>query len=129
MTTLEPGASVVLTHGLRSRPASTAFLASSAAPTITDGFDVFVHDVMAAMTTAPWSISNDEPSRLTGMGLRGRPPLGCTGACGLSSSESPATTESGSLAGKDSADPASIEPFGISSGAYSRSAVRKPALA
>ena len=53
MTTLEPGASVVFTHGLRFRPASTAFLASSAAPTITDGFDVFVQEVMAAITTEP----------------------------------------------------------------------------
>ena len=51
MTTLEPGASVVLTHGLRSRPRSTAFLASRAAPIITDGLDVLVHEVMAAMTT------------------------------------------------------------------------------
>ena len=53
MTTFEPGASVVLTHGLRDSPASTAFLASSAAPTITEGFEVFVHEVMAAITTEP----------------------------------------------------------------------------
>ncbi len=55
MTTFDPGASVVLTHGLRVSPLSTAFFASSAAPIITDGLDVFVHDVIAAMTTAPWS--------------------------------------------------------------------------
>src|ERR1700733_8825121 len=55
MTTLEPGASVVFTHGLRSSPASTAFLATSAAPIMTDGLDVFVHDVIAAITTDPWS--------------------------------------------------------------------------
>ena len=55
MTTLEPGASVVFTQGLVASPASTAFLASSAAPTMTDGFEVLVHDVMAAITTEPWS--------------------------------------------------------------------------
>ncbi len=53
MTTLEPGASVVLTQGLRARPRSTAFLASSAAPTMTLGLDVLVQDVIAAMTTEP----------------------------------------------------------------------------
>ena len=70
MTTLEPGASVVLTHGLRCRPFSTAFLASRAAPIITDGFDVFVHEVIAAIATAPWSSSNFVPSaRVTWAGL------------------------------------------------------------
>src|SRR5215470_10203287 len=62
MTTLEPGASVVFTHGLRDSPASTAFLASSAAPTITDGLDVFVQEVIAAITTAPWSTVTSVPS-------------------------------------------------------------------
>ena len=57
MTTLEPGASVVFTHGLRFSPRSTAFLATSAAATITDGLEVLVQEVMAAMATAPWSIS------------------------------------------------------------------------
>jgi hypothetical protein len=51
MTTLDPGASDVLTHGLTCRPRSTARLASRPAPSMTDGFEVFVHDVMAAMTT------------------------------------------------------------------------------
>ncbi len=32
---------------------STAFLASNPAPISTDGFDVFVHEVIAAMTTLP----------------------------------------------------------------------------
>src|SRR5215468_6780660 len=74
MTTLEPGASVVLTHGLRARPRSTAFLASSAAPTMTLGLDVLVHDVMAAMTTAPWSSSQVVPSEsVIWVGLVGRP--------------------------------------------------------
>src|SRR5918997_2453116 len=53
MTTFEPGASEVFTHGLLRSPRSTAFLASSPAPIITDGFDVFVQDVIAAMTTDP----------------------------------------------------------------------------
>ncbi len=74
MTTLEPGASVVLTHGLRVRPRSTAFLASSAAPIMTCGFDVLVQEVMAAMTTAPWSSSNSVPSSpTTRVGLETRP--------------------------------------------------------
>src|SRR5579864_6288672 len=55
MTTLDPGASVVFTQGLRFRPFSTAFLASRAAQTMTEGLDVFVQDVIAAMTTEPWS--------------------------------------------------------------------------
>ena len=65
MTTFDPGASVVFTHGLRCNPRSTAFFASSAAAIITDGFDVFVHEVMAAITTAPWSSSNSVPSSST----------------------------------------------------------------
>ena len=55
MTTFGPGASLVFTHGLTARPRSTAFLASRPAPIITDGFDVFVHEVIAAITTCPWS--------------------------------------------------------------------------
>src|SRR5207248_2082908 len=62
MTTLEPGASVVFTQGLRASPASTAFLASSAAPTITDGLEVLVQEVMAAITTEPWSTEVFVPS-------------------------------------------------------------------
>ena len=46
---------VVLTQGLTVRPLFTAFRASSAAPSITDGLDVLVHEVIEAMTTAPWS--------------------------------------------------------------------------
>src|SRR3954453_2651610 len=74
MTTLEPGASVVLTHGLRWRPFSTAFLASSAAPIITEGLEVLVHEVMAAIATAPWSTSQAVPSMVIGAGFDGRPP-------------------------------------------------------
>ena len=53
MTTREPGASDVLTHGLDRSPRSTAFWASSPAPTMTCGFEVLVQLVMAAMTTSP----------------------------------------------------------------------------
>jgi hypothetical protein len=38
-------------------PRSTAFLASSPAATITEGLEVLVHDVIAAMATAPSPIS------------------------------------------------------------------------
>ena len=53
MTTREPGASEVLTHGLLLSPRATAFCASNPAAIMTDGLDVFVQLVMAAMTTSP----------------------------------------------------------------------------
>src|SRR5919206_312858 len=65
MTTFEPGASDVLTHGLTFRPRSTALRASRPAPSMTDGFDVFVHDVIAAITTWPWSSLKLSPSSVT----------------------------------------------------------------
>ena len=49
----EPGASEVLTCGLTERPASTAFLASRPAASITLGFEVLVHEVIAAISTSP----------------------------------------------------------------------------
>ena len=72
MTTVEPGASEVFTHGWRSSPRSTAFCASSPAPIITDGFEVLVQLVIAAITTRPWSSSTSSPSSsftITGLGL------------------------------------------------------------
>ena len=57
MTTFDPGARLVFTHGLRSSPFSTAFFATRPAPIITLGLDVFVQLVMAAMTTEPCSIA------------------------------------------------------------------------
>src|SRR5271166_4552531 len=93
MTTLEPGASEVFTQGLRLRPFSTAFLASSAAPTITEGLEVFVQEVIAAITTEPWSTLVSVPSsRVTWTGFDGLVP-------------SPAAT--GSEAGKVPARPLS----------------------
>jgi hypothetical protein len=50
-------------------------LASSAAPIITDGLEVFVQEVMAAIVTAPWSTSNLVPSASSTIaGLLARPP-------------------------------------------------------
>src|SRR5215212_6667905 len=61
VTTLDPGARLVFTHGLRVRPRSTACLASSPAPTITTGFEVLVQLVIAAITTDPWSSEYSPP--------------------------------------------------------------------
>src|SRR5579871_1052808 len=82
MTTFDPGASEVFTHGLRFRPRSTAFLASRAAPTITEGLDVFVQEVIAAITTEPWSTKVSVPSSsVTRTGFDGRaPPPAATGS-------------------------------------------------
>src|SRR3954469_9403574 len=55
VTTFEPGARLVFTHGFRVSPRSNAFFATRPAPIMTLGFDVFVQLVMAAITTAPCS--------------------------------------------------------------------------
>src|SRR3954463_5585435 len=55
VTTFDPGARLVLTHGFRVSPRSNAFFATSPAPIMTLGFDVFVQLVIAAITTAPCS--------------------------------------------------------------------------
>src|SRR5688500_16665196 len=105
VTTFDPGASEVLTHGFWARPRSTAFFASRPAPSITDGFDVFVQLVIAAITTEPWSSSNSVPSsRVTAAASQG----GSATAVwwrwpGPPDRPEAATTEGGSLAGKDSA--------------------------
>jgi hypothetical protein len=57
VTTREPGASDVFTCGLTVRPFSTAFFASRPAASRTLGFDVLVHDVIAAMSTSPEPMS------------------------------------------------------------------------
>src|SRR3954454_20613282 len=62
VTTFDPGAGLDFPHGFRRSPRSTAFFAIRPAPIITCGFDVFVHDVIAAITTDPWSSSNCSPS-------------------------------------------------------------------
>ena len=55
MTTIDPGARLVFTHGFGFSPRARAFRASRPAAIITLGFDVLVQLVMAATTTAPWS--------------------------------------------------------------------------
>src|SRR3954465_6035 len=104
MTTLEPGASVVFTQGLAARPRSTAFLASSAAPIITCGFDVLVQEVIAAITTWPWSTNVSVPSSMTPrVGLDARSATGppWTAWCGLPLAPLPcANGLAGSDAGK-----------------------------
>src|SRR5690606_35396988 len=54
VTTFEPGARDVLTQGLGLRPRALALRASNPAAIMTDGLDVLVQEVMAAMTTLPW---------------------------------------------------------------------------
>ena len=62
MTTREPGARLLLTQGLVSSPRSTAFLARRPAPIMTDGLEVLVQLVIAAMTTAPSCRVMSQPS-------------------------------------------------------------------
>src|SRR6478609_7754132 len=52
-TTCDPGASDVLTHGADLRPLATALRARRPAAISTDGLDVLVQDVMAAIATSP----------------------------------------------------------------------------
>src|SRR6266480_5783229 len=59
VTTSEPGASDVFTHGGTISPRSTALRASRPAAIITDGLDVLVQEVIAAITTWPSASSND----------------------------------------------------------------------
>src|SRR5262245_9301367 len=124
MTTFEPGASVVLTHGLRERPFSTAFLASSAAATITDGLDVLVHDVIAAIATAPWSSTTSVPSAsVTGVGCEVRPFAPVAAECTVADSLKLGTSE----AGKDSSSASSWA--SCTDGVYAPSASRNIGLA
>src|SRR5919108_2451995 len=116
MTTLEPGASEVFTHGLAASPRSTALRASRPAASITDGLEVLVQLVIAAITTWPWSRSKAVPSdSRTGSRLAGRPlaPAGsgsnqpAGAASWLGASVVPAIAAGGALAGDDSADASS----------------------
>jgi len=65
VTTFEPGARLVFTQGFVRSPLSAAFLATSPAATITDGLEVLVQDVMAAITTDPFFSSKVSSSRET----------------------------------------------------------------
>ena len=48
-------------------PASTAFLASNPAPSITVGLEVFVQEVIAEITTEPWRRMYSLPSYVIGI--------------------------------------------------------------
>ena len=61
---------MVFTQGLDFKPFSAAFLASRPAASMTEGLDVFVHDVMAAIVTAPLAISKVSVPRVTGTSER-----------------------------------------------------------
>ena len=63
-----PGARLVFTHGGVRRPRSTAFLASRPPPTITDGFEVLVQLVIAAIATEPVDSGNVSPFEVTSTG-------------------------------------------------------------
>ena len=127
MTAFEPGASDVLTVGCTRMPRATA---SSPAPTMTVGFEVFVHDVIAAIATdrvwivASWSSTTTRTGRYSrrsttgsrGGGLPGRAVVG-----GSASRRRPgALNDVGSLAGNDSAEASSTVPWtGVGSPAAS----------
>ena len=53
MTTSDPGASEVFTHGFDFRPLAAALRASRPAAISTAGLEVFVHEVIAAITIEP----------------------------------------------------------------------------
>src|SRR4029079_14969839 len=53
-TTWLPGASEVFTHGFAVRPRAAALRANRPAPISTLGWEVLVHEVIAAITTSPW---------------------------------------------------------------------------
>ena len=80
LTTREPGASEVFTHGLTLSPRSTAFFASSPAASITAGFEVLVHEVMAAITTSPCVSSTVDGPRAAACSTRraGSASAGCS---------------------------------------------------
>jgi hypothetical protein len=73
---------------------------------MTDGLEVLVHDVMAAITTEPWSTEVLVPSsRVTAAGLDGRPELAAPTRrpAGRSASPFSRSGTNGSDAGKVSA--------------------------
>src|SRR5437762_9978191 len=84
VTTFEPGARLVFTHGRDLSPYSTALFATRPAATMTDGLDVLVQLVIAAITTEPCCSLQSTPSTLrsTCVGCGGAatavpPPNGC----------------------------------------------------
>src|SRR3569623_232487 len=61
VTTFEPGARLVFTQGFTCKPRRTALRASSPAAISTDGLEVLVQLVMAALTTEPWQRLYESP--------------------------------------------------------------------
>ena len=109
---------MVFTHGLDVRPFSTALRASSAAPSITSGLEVLVHDVTAAITTAPWSSTNSpRSSDFTVTGLLTRPFACAAAECTSGASSAwPLDTAPGSLAGNVSSSSSSSFEYSCLSG-------------
>src|SRR5690625_3988657 len=98
----DPGAREVFTHGFDCSPCSTAFFANRPAPSMTDGLDVLVHEVIAAITTSPWSNSAGESPTMIWAGSEGQDVGGAiANVRGGSSRSVRALTAIGSLAGKD----------------------------
>src|SRR5258708_36641029 len=62
-TTWLPGASEVLTQGAAFRPLAAALRASRPAPISTLGLEVLVMEVIAAITTSPWTRSQLRASK------------------------------------------------------------------
>lgn len=60
-TTPEPGLKLVLTNGFTLNPAWIAFFANNPAAKMTPGFEVFVQEVIAAITTDPLLIVYSYP--------------------------------------------------------------------
>ena len=100
VTTFEPGAREVLTHGLTFRPFWTAFFASRPAASITDGFEVLVQLVIAAITTGPLSSSVSVPSASVSLALVETPPLTWVATGSLAGNESASASSSSPLAGR-----------------------------
>jgi hypothetical protein len=101
-----------LTQGLRSRPRSTAFFASRAAPSITCGFEVFVQLVIAAITTEPSCSSISSPSSSAFAVCRcGRVAVATVATSGSTVCGPGSWNEVGSLAGNVSSTPLSIVPL------------------
>ncbi|MCY1234408.1 hypothetical protein D9M72_469900 [compost metagenome] len=82
MTAFEPGASEVLTHGLRARPTRLALRASRPAAITLRGLLVLVQLVMAAMITAPSGIWPGTSSHGAAMPRAARSAV-ATRACGF----------------------------------------------
>src|ERR1700753_874666 len=65
VTTCEPGASEVFTHGFGISPLAWALRATRPAATRTDGLEVLVQEVIAAITTSPWVSAKFLPATCT----------------------------------------------------------------